>query len=77
MRVLPSYQGNGLGEMLLRWELERAREMGKRVILIASPEGAGLYKKYGFVELEKLTMNLEEYGGRGSYVQTIMVWSAG
>jgi predicted N-acetyltransferase YhbS len=72
MQVLPEYQGRGLGGMLLSLGLERAKYLRKRVFLLSSPEGKHLYAKYGFKAEGNVTMNSDEYGGQGTYVQTAM-----
>ncbi len=46
--VEPERQRKGVGSLLLRWGLERAREEGVPVSLIGSDEGRRLYAKYGF-----------------------------
>lgn len=75
MRVLPEYQGRGLGGLLLRWGLKKAERLGKRVFLLSSPEGKYLYAKYGFETVSTVSTNLEEYGGQGAYVQSAMIWN--
>ncbi|KAE9365665.1 hypothetical protein N431DRAFT_353757 [Stipitochalara longipes BDJ] len=75
MRILPAYQGRGLGGMLLRWGLERANHLGKRIFLLSSPEGKYLYAKYGFETVGTVIMDLEKYGGQGTYAQTAMIWN--
>jgi predicted N-acetyltransferase YhbS len=75
MRVLPDYQGRGLGDMLLRWELKKAELSSKRIFLLSSPEGRGLYAKHGFETVSTVTMDLEEYGAQGVYTQSAMVWT--
>jgi predicted N-acetyltransferase YhbS len=77
MRVLPAYQGRGLGGIMLRWGLERATQLGKRIFLLSSPEGRLLYAKYGFETVGSVKMDLGKYGGQGTYVQTAMTWNEG
>ena len=74
MRVLPSYQGNGIGGSLLKWGLQKAALQGKRVFLSSSPEAQDLYLRNGFEVDGEVRMNLTEYGGLGVYIQSIMVW---
>jgi len=74
MRVLPEYERKGLGRMMLEWGLERAKVIQKRIFLLASPEGRGLYEKYGFRTEEEILMPLEKYGEEGMYVQSAMIW---
>lgn len=61
----------------MRWGLEKAGHLGKRVFLLSSPEGKYLYAKCGFETAGSVIMNLEEYGGQGTYVQTVMIWNEG
>jgi len=74
IRVLPSYQGKGIGSMLLRWGLQKAAQKGKRVFLQASAESRELYLRNGFEVEAEVRMNLGEYGGVGVYIQSVMVW---
>jgi len=76
MRTLPSYQNQGLGGMLLKWGIQQAEKLGKRIFLVASPEGKKLYEKNGFVSIGEVKMDLSEWNphGEGVYVQTAMLW---
>lgn len=50
-----AHQGKGVGSALLRWGTELADgegEGGLPVWLEASPEGYGLYRKFGFEDVE-------------------------
>jgi hypothetical protein len=52
--------------MLLEDGLREVDALGLQAVLGASPEGLGLYKKYGFVDYEVMDFNLWEYeGGEG------------
>lgn len=73
IRVLPSYQGKGIGGSLLKWGLQKAAQQGKRVFLSASPEARDLYLRNGFEVEGEVRMNLGEYGGVGVYIQSVMV----
>jgi predicted N-acetyltransferase YhbS len=69
--VSPKYQRQGIGAMLFEEGLKRADEAGLQVVLGASPDGLGLYKRYGFVEFEVMDFKLWEYeGGAGLGVHT-------
>lgn len=64
--VSPECQRQGVGRLLLEEGLRELDEAGLQCVLGASPEGLGLYKKHGFVEVEKRRWNLWEYeGGEG------------
>ena len=71
--VLPSHQRKGLGTKLLEWGLEKAIEEGMRVYLTATEMASGLYLKHGFKVEGAVTMDLQKYGGKGEYTQTVMV----
>jgi hypothetical protein len=46
--------------------LKEVDRLGLQCVLGASPEGEGLYKKYGFEEVEVMELKLWEYeGGEG------------
>jgi len=79
MRTLPSYQKQGLGDMLLKWGIQQAEKMGKRIFLVASPEARTLYEKNGFVGVGEVRMDLQEWdpNGEGVYIQTAMIWDGG
>lgn len=69
--VSPNYQRRGIGAKLFEDGLKSADEAGLQVILGASQEGSGLYKKYGCIEHEITSFNLWEYeGGEGLEVHT-------
>jgi ribosomal protein S18 acetylase RimI-like enzyme len=64
--VSPKYQRRGIGTLLLEDGLKRADEAGLQAVLGASPEGIGLYRRYGFVDFEIMDFKLWEYeGGEG------------
>ena len=48
----PSWQRRGVGGMLIRWGIERAKEEGVIVGLSASPMGTGMYLREGFREID-------------------------
>lgn len=69
--VSPKYQRRGIGTMLFEDGLKVADDAGLQVVLGASDQGIGLYKKYGCVEVEVLDLKLWEYeGGQGFGVTT-------
>lgn len=64
--VLRDRQRQGIGTLLLEAGLRKADDAGLQCVLGASPQGLRLYKKYGFVEFEHMSLNLWEYeGGEG------------
>ena len=62
--MLPEWQGRGAGTGLVRWGLRLADEGGLRAWVDASPASLGLYKKLGWVEVGRLVVELEEWGGK-------------
>lgn len=49
--VLPSYQGKGIGSLLMNHSVEKSRELGfKAVIIFGNP---GYYHRFGFANAEK------------------------
>jgi GNAT superfamily N-acetyltransferase len=56
----------GAGSMLVRWGCEKADEAGVQAYLEASPMGAPMYARYGFVEVARIRMDLTKNGGQGT-----------
>lgn len=51
--VLPSYQGQGIGSLLMKYSIEKAKQLGyKAVIIFGNPK---YYHRFGFI-------NAKEYG---------------
>jgi predicted N-acetyltransferase YhbS len=61
--VVPEVQRRGIGSALLREGLKEADRRGLPAFIEASPAGLGLYKKVGWEEMLKITVNLKDYGG--------------
>lgn len=53
LSIKKEYQRKGIGRMLVEWGLERADAEGVECALAATPEGKGLYEKYGFKEVDR------------------------
>ncbi len=51
--VLPSYQGQGIGSLLMNYSVEKAKQLGHRAIIIFG--NPNYYHRFGFV-------NAKEYG---------------
>lgn len=62
--ITPEYQRRGLGGRLVEWGVKKADELGLPAYTDATPEGLGLYLKHGFLERDRVTVELEQYGGR-------------
>ena len=63
LTVVPEVQRRGIGSALLREGLKEADRRGLPAFIEASPAGLGLYKKFGWEEMLKTTVNLKDYGG--------------
>lgn len=63
LAVLPDYQRQGVGKKMLEWGLKQADELGVECWIDATPAGLGLYKKFGWEEVNVVTIDLEPYGG--------------
>ncbi|KAF5877033.1 putative gnat family protein [Botrytis fragariae] len=64
--IHPSHQRRGIGTLLLEQGLKFADEKSLQVVLGASPWGIGLYRKYGFVDVHGMDIQLDRYeGGEG------------
>jgi len=48
LSVDPDHQRRGAGRMLVQWGMEQAAAEGKKVFVIATPEGKPLYEAMGF-----------------------------
>ncbi|KAI6710856.1 acetyltransferase [Diplocarpon mali] len=63
--VAPEHQRRGIGSQLLEQGLREVDEAGLQCVLAASKEGLELYKRFGFVEYETMSLKLWEYKGGG------------
>ncbi|KAJ6025051.1 hypothetical protein N7540_005848 [Penicillium herquei] len=61
--VLPEYQRQGLGGLLVAFGVHKADELSLPAYTEASPEGLELYVKHGFQEVDRVTVDLEKWGG--------------
>ncbi|RDW84444.1 hypothetical protein BP6252_02034 [Coleophoma cylindrospora] len=64
--VLPEWQRQGVGSLLLQEGLAKADQAGLPTWLLSSPEGYGLYQKAGFEDRETLEIDLSRFGGEGT-----------
>ena len=55
----PEYQQLGAGTALVEWGMQKAREQGLALTLFSSPQGMGLYRKLGFVEIANCHVQLD------------------
>ncbi|KAI7972676.1 hypothetical protein EIK77_009139 [Talaromyces pinophilus] len=73
LTIDPSAQGLGIGSKMLDRGLEDAKNLGlTEAWLEASDAGYPLYKKYGWKDVEVMTVDFAKYGAVGSKSVTIM-----
>lgn len=68
--VRPEFQRRGIGGTLVEWGVKKADELGLVAYTEASPKGLGLYLKYGFEEVDRVTVDLEPWGGKKGTVHS-------
>lgn len=59
--VDPKVQGKGIGSMMLQWAGKKADEDKVKIWVHSSEAGWPVFKKNGFEEVERLTVDLDEY----------------
>ena len=59
--------------MLIQWGIELADRDNARIYLEATSEGKGLYRRFGWEEIDKIVFQLEEYGESGTQVTSVMI----
>jgi ribosomal protein S18 acetylase RimI-like enzyme len=69
LAIDPAHQRRGIGKMLLKHGLELAGKAGKDAFLIATPEGRGLYRSFGFFDVGELAVF-------GETPHQLMMWKA-
>lgn len=73
LAILPAYQRLGIGQAMLATVLKLADEEGRRVFVEATPEGASLYRKFGWVECdERLRFDLAEFKAGEGVLETTL-----
>ncbi|KAI9793077.1 MAG: hypothetical protein M1816_000975 [Peltula sp. TS41687] len=70
-------QGQGAGTAIVRWGMERARELGLSVYLESTRVGKPLYDKSGFRTIGEAVMEKEKWDGDSDRVYPLMVWGKG
>ncbi|KFY47038.1 hypothetical protein V494_00213 [Pseudogymnoascus sp. VKM F-4513 (FW-928)] len=71
LAVAPAYQRLGIGFALLAPVLKLADAEGRKAWVEATPEGAGLYTKFGWVECdERLKFDLAEFNAGEGVLET-------
>jgi hypothetical protein len=61
--TLAQHERRGAGSMLVRWGCDRADEAGVQAYLEASPVGAPMYARHGFVALPEIELDLRKWSG--------------
>ena len=61
--VLPAWQGRGVGSAIILWALEQLRLDSMPVFLNAQPDGYGLYKRFGWKDVENIDVDLSRWAG--------------
>jgi GNAT superfamily N-acetyltransferase len=61
--VRPELQRNGIGARCLKLGVEKADELGLPAYTWGSSEGMSLYLRHGFREVDRMTVDLGDWGG--------------
>ncbi|PRP86597.1 hypothetical protein PROFUN_05235 [Planoprotostelium fungivorum] len=61
--VLSDHREKGLGTRLVDWGLDEARRRGILAYVDAMPKAFNLYVRCGFTEIDRVTVDLELFGG--------------
>ncbi|KAH7031659.1 uncharacterized protein B0I36DRAFT_324388 [Microdochium trichocladiopsis] len=78
LMVRPEYHGKGgYGRQLLTHALDRARDLGLLVFLIAQPTALGFYQRMGLRVLETAVVDFGESSGLGEHRPSLMCFDAG
>lgn len=68
LAILPQYHRKGLGTMLLTHVLDIIDEQGKRCYIEASAAGLALYKRFGWVEVDEIVVDMAKHGCEGGVI---------
>jgi ribosomal protein S18 acetylase RimI-like enzyme len=60
--VRREYQRRGIGNMLVQWGVSKADELCLLAYTEATPAGLRLYLRHGFVEMDRMAVDLEAWG---------------
>jgi len=61
--VRPEFQRQGHGGRLVDWGVKKADELGLSAYTDATEKGLGLYLKHGFQEVDRVVVDLGDWGG--------------
>ncbi|KPM34500.1 hypothetical protein AK830_g12070 [Neonectria ditissima] len=70
----PKHQKRGAASLLLEWGLKEAERLGFPAFLEASEQARPLYEKWGFKEVDKLTVDFSPWGGPPKIEVPLMLW---
>lgn len=73
----PKHQKRGAGGMLVKWGVDKAKEMGLPAYLEASTAGKPLYEKHGFETIGECIFDLGKWGGEGTSGVALMLHPGG
>jgi GNAT superfamily N-acetyltransferase len=72
LHTLPEHERKGAGTALMEWGIRLADSEGLPIRLLSSPHGFELYRRFGFVELGRVTVDLARWGGEGEFTWYLM-----
>ncbi|KAI9893525.1 MAG: hypothetical protein M1814_006321 [Vezdaea aestivalis] len=73
----PQHQRKGAGTALIKYGISAADKTGIRCYLEASPDGSGLYQKYGFKKVEDIALDLHPWGVDDAWRGVVMIREVG
>jgi len=72
LHTLPEHERKGAGTALMEWGIRLADSEGLPIRLLSSLHAFELYKRFGFVELGRVTFDLARWGGEGEFIWYLM-----
>ncbi|ATY60884.1 Acyl-N-acyltransferase [Cordyceps militaris] len=73
----PAHQRRGAGALTMAWGTKEADARGLPAYVQASPQGQGLYAKFGFALIDTYAVDLSPWGGPARDETAIMMRSVG
>jgi GNAT superfamily N-acetyltransferase len=68
----PGFQRKGVGALLMQWGVDQADALGLPAYIEATDQGAGLYKKFGFREIDVSPWDGRDWGHHSQMRHAIM-----
>jgi GNAT superfamily N-acetyltransferase len=68
----PGFQRKGVGTLALQWGVDQADALGLPAYIESSEQGAGLYKKFGFKEIDVSPFDGRDWGHHNQMKHIIM-----